>query len=320
MTKRVYHGTIVPNPRHNPEADAEILRKAMKGMGTDEKAIIEVVGARTSQELKAVELAFKTAYGKDLMKDLQSELSGNFLDTVLARFKTRAEYDAICLFKALDGAGTDEACLIEVLTTRNNDEIKALKAEFKRLYNKDLEKMAVSDTSGHFKRLMVSLLQANRDESGKTDPAAALTDAQALYNAGEAKWGTDESKFNQILNTRNYDQLQLILEEYRKISKYDLERSIEREMSGDLKHGMIAIVKASRARPEFFAEKLYNAMVGAGTDDRTLIRIIVSRCEIDLVEIKEAFIKKYNKTLGKMIESDTSGDYKKLLVKVVGGY
>ena len=59
-------------------------------------------------------------------------------------------------------------------------------------------------------------------------------------------------------------------------------------------------------------------MKGMGTDDKTLVRIIVSRCEVDLVEIKEAFIQKYNKTLGKMIETDTSGDYKKVLIKIVG--
>jgi len=55
-----------------------------------------------------------------------------------------------------------------------------------------------------------------------------------------------------------------------------------------------------------------------GTDDKTLIRLVVSRCEIDMEEIKQEFLKKYNKSLARMIESDTSGDYKKILVKLVG--
>lgn len=47
----------------------------------------------------------------------------------------------------------------------------------------------------------------------------------------------------------------------------------------------------------FFANRLYKAMDGAGTDDTTLIRVIVSRSEIDLGSIKDEFERIYNRTL-----------------------
>jgi len=59
-----------------------------------------------------------------------------------------------------------------------------------------MEKDVMDDTSGNFRRLLVAQIQGGRDENKTFDRTAAQDDAQALFKAGEAKWGTDESMWD----------------------------------------------------------------------------------------------------------------------------
>jgi hypothetical protein len=81
---------------------------------------------------------------------------------------------------------------------------------FRSAFRNTLENDIISDTSGHFKRLLVALCNGSRDESGITDVEKARADANALLQAGKLKVGTDESVFNMILCQRNFQQLKLV--------------------------------------------------------------------------------------------------------------
>ncbi|XP_038071685.1 double zinc ribbon and ankyrin repeat-containing protein 1-like [Patiria miniata] len=312
-------GSVVAASPFDAQSDSEKLRKAMKGLGTDEKAIIEVVTHRSSSQRQKISKQFKQMFGKDLMKEFKGELGGKLLDVVNGLMMTPEKFDAYQLHKAIKGLGTDEAVLIEILCTRSNASIDAIKSAYETAYNKNLEEDVADDTSGNFQRLLVSVLQGARPEGDEVDPDKAQADAMALYKAGEDKWGTDESRFNAIMMSRSYAQLRATFEEYGKISKNDIEQAIKKEMSGDLKEGMLTVVRCVRNKHKFFADKLYKSMKGLGTDDDTLMRILISRCEVDMQNIKAEFQKAYNQTLGKFIAGDTSGDYKRIVVALVGG-
>ncbi|XP_030629298.1 annexin A11b [Chanos chanos] len=316
---RGYRGSISDYPGADPLRDVEVLRKAMKGFGTDENAIIELLGSRTNKQRVPLVAAYKTTYGKDLVKDLKSELTGNFERLALVMLKTPAQFDAYELKEAIQGAGTDEACLIEILASRDNAEIREINRIYKEENGKTLEDAISSDTSGHFRRLLISLSQGNRDERENVDVSLAKQDAQKLYAAGENKVGTDESQFNAILCARSKPHLRQVFYEYQQMCGRDIEKSICREMSGDVESGMVAVVKCIKNTPAYFAERLHKAMKGAGTKDRTLIRIMVSRSEVDMLDIRQEFVRQYGKSLYTSISEDTSGDYKKLLLKLCGG-
>ena len=147
------------------EKDAQDLRTAMKGMGTNEAEIIRITMSHTKKERQTLRLAYKTCFGRDLMEDLSKELSGNFKDTILALYEDPIEYDAKCLYKAMKGLGTDEDTLIEIICTRPNWMLKAISEVFLKLYKKELTKWVESETSGDFRRILLSLLQCNRSEN-----------------------------------------------------------------------------------------------------------------------------------------------------------
>ncbi|CAN8205678.1 unnamed protein product [Coccothraustes coccothraustes] len=228
-------------------------------------------------------------------------------------------YDVHELRRALKGAGTDEGCLIEILASRTNAEIRHINENYKLQYGSTLEDDIVSDTSSMFRRVLVSLATGNRDEGTFVDEALAQQDAQALYEAGEKKWGTDEVQFMSILCTRNRCHLLRVFDVYRVIANKDITDSIKSEMSGDLEDALLAVVKCMRNKPAYFAERLYKSMKGLGTDDSTLIRVMVSRAEIDMLYIRREFLAMYGKSLHSFIKGDCSGDYRKVLLRLCGG-
>ena len=63
------------------------------------------------------------------------------------------------------------------------------------MFNRELEKDIISDTSGDFRSVLVSLLQAHRPDGNKVDVTQAKFDANKLVKAGVSKTGTDEVSF-----------------------------------------------------------------------------------------------------------------------------
>ncbi|KAE8720634.1 Annexin D5 [Hibiscus syriacus] len=130
----------------------------------------------------------------------------------------------------------------------------------------------------------------------------------------ERRWGTDEKTFIRIFSERSRAQLAASSASYRDMYGSSLKKAVKRETSGKFEDGLLTILRCSDNPAKYFAKVLRKAMKGLGTDDTTLIRIIVTRTEIDMQYIKAEYLRKYKTTLNE----ETSGRYRTFLLALLG--
>jgi len=294
----------------------KVLRDSMKGIGTENDELIEVLGKYPPVQMNQIIKGYKSNYGKSLIDDVKSETSNDFKKLASALCMTTEEYDVKCIHDSISRIGTNDDCIMEILVGRTNCEINAICEEYKRVYGKNLEDEIKNDTSGYVSRLYIILLQRNRDESSMARDA--IKDSETLYNAGEGRSGTDEIEFISLLCNRPDSHLRVVFDNYQKRFKHSIEKAIEKEFSGDIKKALLGLVASIRDKNEYIATLFEKSMKGFGTNDDKLIRLAVRYRDPFIMEpIKEAYRIKYGKTLAKRIKGDTSGDYCKLLLACI---
>uniref|UniRef100_A0A6Q2XDL5 Annexin n=1 Tax=Esox lucius TaxID=8010 RepID=A0A6Q2XDL5_ESOLU len=290
-------GTIKDKAGFKATEDVLALQKAIDGLGTTEKTLVDILTGRSNFQRQLICKAYFETTGRNLVDDLKGDTHGDFEDLLVALVTPPALYDFHEVKKATKGAGTIEDTLTEIFASRSNQQMKALSDAYLAETGRSMIHDLKTEVSGDYGKTILILAEGKRDESKTVDPVKAKADAKALYEAGEKKWGTDESKFIDILCSRSVPQLRQTLVEYKALSKKTLQESIESEMSGDLEDLLVAIVKCVKSVPAYMAERLYKSMKGVGTTESTLTRIMVSRSEIDMLDVRAEYKKLFGCSL-----------------------
>lgn len=310
-----FQGTIKMQPYFNVAVAVEGLYKAMKGMGCDKRKVLELIVNINNAQRQQLRQHYQMKYQKDLLHELKSELHGDFEDVILGLMEPPAKYDAQQLQKAMKGFGTREGILIDILCGRTNSEISAIKNEYQIEFGKFLETDIIGDTSGDFQTLLISLINAKRDYTYSVNQNKAIEDAKRLKETG------DKELFREIFTTQNFAQLHRMCSEYEAVNGETIQSTIQRVFHGDAKDAYSHMVECIIDRVQLCAKILHDAMKahGVGTKDATLIRIIISRSEIDLENIKTEFQRMYNDSVINWVKGDTHGAYKDALIAILNG-
>uniref|UniRef100_A0A8D8VWN8 Annexin n=1 Tax=Cacopsylla melanoneura TaxID=428564 RepID=A0A8D8VWN8_9HEMI len=259
-------------------------------------------------------------FNRDLLQDLKVKLSGELQKTMINLMYPPVGFLCLELNRALAGFSKDTNTISEIIISRNSRELVQLNNMYQKMFNKVLvDQISYSrSVSSHYRSLVTSILTGFRQLENETDPIQAKQHASLLYWAGEGKRGTDERLINKVMSYESYAQLKIILEEYKKQFGKTLEQSLRKELSGDLLRIHLGIVDYIQSPVAFYAKQLEYAMRGYGTDDASLIRILISRSEFDLENIKREYERRFERTLMSAIQADTAGSYKTALLAILG--
>ncbi|XP_075468031.1 annexin A10 isoform X1 [Ascaphus truei] len=311
-------GTIFPNPNCDPMMDAQMLGGALQGFGSDKDILIDIVTQRCNAQRVMIAEAYGSLYGRDLLEHLRENLDGHLKEVMVGLMYPPPLYDAHELWHAMKGAGTEENCLIDILASRTNGDIFQMKEAYLMQYSNNLDQDIYAETSGHFRDALINLVQGMREE-GYADPGVAAQDAMVLWEACQRRTGEHKNMMQMILCNKSYQQLWMVFQEFQNISGQDIAATISECYDGYFQQLLLAIVSCVRDKPSYFAYRLYSAIHDFGFHNKTVIRILISRSEIDMMNIRQRYKERYGKSLFHDIKNFASGHYEKALLAICAG-
>ena len=231
------------------EYDAYCLNMAMKGIGTKEVVLTEIIGSRTSKELLAIKQIYSSYYGENLQNAVEHETSGDYQKLLLSLLKcqrsdslqpdiNRCIEDASSLYNAGEGKlGTDEDTFTRIFTTRSPTELAIINKYYKQKAGKGLLRAINSEFSGDTKELLNTIVRSNVDPYGYY----ALRIHDSLLG-----FGTNDSRLIRNVCARHSVDMPYIKQAYFRDYKSDMLRDIQKDTFGSYRSVLTSLVSNAR--------------------------------------------------------------------------
>ena len=278
--------------------DADELRQAMAGAGTDEKAIHRVLDGKSPKEIDSIKKEYKQRYGKDLDKDLKSEMSGYDLkkskllmkgepqenkeikdpkerkaDLVKRKGLFEAEKLAMDMGEIKRG-GSNEATrsLLDDLHGKSPEERKAIRDAYKQQTGKDLEGDIKRNLRGSDRSMAMSYLKNGKE-----------TDAEKLNRAVKGL-GTDEKLIFRTLEGKSPEERKAMAKEYKEKYGEDLSDALKGDLGGSDWTKAKALMDNGKLS---VSDKLNMTMDDMGTDEKGIFDTLKNATPEERKEIQK---------------------------------
>lgn len=314
-------GTLrIPDVIPSPTEDCESLMKAFKGLGTNEKSVISVLGHRNASQRKKIRETYEQLYNRSLVDDTFAELSGDFRKAVILWTYEPSERDARLANEALKSRKktiTQLQVIVEIACASSPDHLAAVRKEYCGLFNCSLEEDITANVPMPVQKILISLVRSYRYDKELVDPSTANAEAAILREAIRTKQ-LDHVNLLMILSTRSVHQLRATFECYKQNYGFSIDQDIKSCGKGLLESILKVVIWCIDTPEKHFAEVVRASIVGIGTDEDSLTRAIVTRAEVDMMKVRGEYFIANKTSLDNAVIGDTSGDYRKFLMTLLG--
>ncbi|CAL8126104.1 unnamed protein product [Orchesella dallaii] len=149
------------------------IHAAVKGIGTDEKALIDVFCCIDDISMVEVRQAYEKEYSQNMDSDVKEDVSGDFgalLDALMQvkrhpqKFQSNDSNSAVKAAKQLlkagleNWSGTTESQIIQIFSESSYSELVEIDKEYENIVNVSLTASLENETSGYFQILLLAIL------------------------------------------------------------------------------------------------------------------------------------------------------------------
>lgn len=225
--------------------DASAIRGSIKGLGTDEETLIEVLCSRSNTELVEIKKVYKELFKVDLEKDVKGDTSGNFAKLLLALVETKRadpsaivdyekiDQDARALFEAgINMKGTDVPTWISIMTERSVPHLQKVFQRYKSYSPYDMQESIVKEVKGDLQRSFLVLVKCFENKQ--------LYFASRLHDAMKSK-GAKEKIVTRIIVSRCEVDLKKICSEYKANFGESVQKTIMEHTKGDYQKVLLSL-------------------------------------------------------------------------------
>lgn len=244
-TSKYFQQTLVSLVRGPLMSDVHNIHDSIKGLGTKESVLNDVLLGRSNADMRAIKQAYQHTFRHTLEADVGNDLSAKtktMFDMVMSATRNEEstpvlpqelDHDCAQLRQAMRGPGTDQIVVCNIFCKRSDGQLRAIAHHWEQKYRSSLESTVSSDFSGHMKDAL--LLQLRRASDRAMSDAVQLEDAMAGL-------GTKDILLVQRVVRVHWDRMHMdqVKRAYHHRFKRDLIQRVKGETHGDYEGILVA--------------------------------------------------------------------------------